>query len=458
VCLLTCSAAFAAEPAEKLSYERYIQQLASILPELAGNEIELLTARNDVKSAQGAGNVSLSASGASNSSRVYSDPGGTSGNLAESSLSATLSKKFTSTGTTVAAGGSYFNDRYSSFPSSEKTSVYKPSATVKVTQPLLQNFLGKVDRFAEHDAKARLDIAAIQLSENNKSTLNAYRKIFFEWEAARRILKSSADSIENAQTLSNQVGRNYRAGLAEDYAYQQTMTSVLTYKGIHQQKQTSLATVERQLGVYIDSSKYLPDSAEFETHLRTALEEQYPAVLFTSTESAKVLSLTLNRYTDAAEVYKNGMLPSLDVYGSVTKKDRDNSASLTALPDTDYGVGFSLTYTFGNDTAGAKYEAAKIQQKQIALEIRTTENSFKKSLLGFQETAAGTKALIKNKEETISALTVQLASQRKKYSQGRLGISDVITTENSIDSAKIELINLQYTMISTYIDYKDLVK
>ena len=456
--LLSAAAASAAEPSDAtLGYQAYLDRLSAALPELGSNEIDLATAKNDVTASKSAGNAALSLGGKTGSTTQYSDPGGTKGDIAESSLSAALSKKIVSTGTTVEASGSYYRDAYSSFGASDSTT-YKPAVSVKVTQPLLYNFLGKIDRFTERDAKAKLDIAAIRLSENNKSTLNAYKKLFFQWESSRRILRSSEDSIVNAQLLSSQVERNYRAGLAEDYTYQQTVTSVLSYRGIRQQKQTALSTVEKQLAVYIDSEKLTPDGNDFSGWYKAALDESYSPVPFASTESAKILELTLARCTDAADVYKNALLPELDVYGSATKKDRSSGAAVSGLSDTDYAIGFSMSYKLGNDAAQAQYESALLQQKSILLERRATENSYRKSLAQIQETAAGKKALIKNKEETLKALELQLASQRKKYGQGRLGISDVITTENSIDSAKIELISLQYDLIANYIDYKDLVK
>lgn len=456
--LLSAVAASAAEPSGgTLGYQAYLDQLSAALPELGSNEIGLATAKNDVTASKSAGNAALSVKGSTGSTTQYSDPAGTKGDIAESSLSAALSKKFISTGTTVEASGAYYRDAYSSFGATDSTA-YKPAVSLKVTQPLLYNFLGKIDRFTERDAKAKLDIAAIRLSENNKSTLNAYKKLYFQWEANRRILRSSEDSISNAQLLSSQVERNYRAGLAEDYAYQQTVTSVLSYKGIRQQKLTSLSTVEKQLAVYIDSAKLVPDGADFSGWYKNALSESYASVPFDATESAKILELTLRRYTDAADVYKNALLPELDVYGSATKKDRSTAAGVSGLPDTDYAIGFSMSYRLGNDAAQAQYESARLQQKSVLLEKLAAGNSYRKSLAQIQETAAGKKALIKNKEETLKALELQLASQKKKYGQGRLGISDVITTENSIDSAKIELISLQYDLIAAYIDYRDLVK
>ncbi|MGL4371027.1 MAG: TolC family protein, partial [Spirochaetota bacterium] len=219
---------FAAEekPASKelLSYESYLSKMQKALPELKSSEISLLSAENSVKSAKAAGNVSLTSDGSYSSKNQYSSA--YSGVVKESAASVGLSQKITSTGTTVSTSASYIRDDYSDIG----TVSFTPAVSLKVTQPLLYNFLGKVDAFAQKDAQAQYEIEKIQLSENNKSTLNAYKKIFFQWELYSRIIRNNEDSVAQAQAQNQRIGQNWKAGLTEEDTYQQTVSSVLSYR------------------------------------------------------------------------------------------------------------------------------------------------------------------------------------------------------------------------------------
>jgi outer membrane protein len=450
----------AAEARKSVSLDGFVKQLGEALPELKSNTIDLLSAENDLRSSKGAGNVALTADGSFSTAKQYSDPSGTSGDLQTGSLSVGASKKIVSTGTTVKTTVGYDRDYYSSFPSTADTTTYKPNVTLKVTQPLIYNFLGKVDQYTEKDAAMKVDIQKLQLSVNNKSTLNAYRKLYFQWELYRRILKDNEESISNAKRLNDQLAQNFKAGLAEDYSYHETSSSLLKYRATYRDNQILLRTIEKQLGVYIDTSVYSPDAKDFDAYLDRAQSLDFPAVDFSKTESAKIIDLSIKRYAYSEEIYSNKLLPEFDVFGSVSRKNRDYSAgsSVSNLPDTDYSVGFSFSYKLGNDEAEASLQSMVLKKKSLELEYASTLNSYKKSLLGYQETASGTKELIRNKQEIIKELNLQLAGQKRKYSQGRLSISDVITTENSISSARVELLNLKYSLIAAYLDYSDLVK
>lgn len=443
-----------------LSFDSFIKQLGEVLPELKSSNIDLLSAENDLRSSKGAGNVALTADGTYSSAKQYSDPAGTSGTVQGNSFSVGASKKIVSTGTTLKTTMGYDQNTYSSFPSTPETTTYKPAVTLKVTQPLLYNFLGKVDQYTEKDASMKVEIQKLQLSVDNKSTLNAYKKLYFQWELYRRILKDNEDSIANAKRLNEQLAQNFKAGLAEDYSYHETTSSLLKYKATSRDNQIQLQTIEKQLGVYIDTADFSPDAKDFDEYLGKAQENGFPAVDFTATESSKIIDLSIKRYAYSEDVYSNKLLPEFDVFGSVSRKNRADAAgtAVSSLPDTDYSVGFSFSYKLGNDEAAANMQSMTLKKKSLEYEYSSTLNSYRKSLLGYQELSSGTKELIKNKQEIINALTLQLAGQKRKYSQGRLSISDVITTENSISSARVELLNLKYTLIAAYLDYADLVK
>ena len=455
VSCFTVSAEEAAEQKSVLSYDTYIAQISGVLPEIKSSEISLLSAENSVKSADSAGNISLNSGGSYSSATQYSS---SSSNIKSKNTSASvgLSKKIISTGTTVSGDVSYTKNEYISPLTSTS---YSSAFTIGITQPLLNNFLGKVDSFAQNDAQAQYEIEKILVSENNKSIINAYKKLYFQWEHYRRTITNIEDSVAQARTLNARVEQNYKAGLTEDYVYLQTLSSLLSYRSDLKNSQSDLSSLEKQLSVYYDVSHSVPSSDDFESVLKKALESEMPSVEFSKTESAKIINLSLTRYVAAESVYANKLLPTFNVTGELTRKDSTDSATTSSrLPDTDYSIGFAFSYPLGNDAAEADLQSVKIKLQDLKYEYDSSYKNYQKSLLYIQESAANTKEILRTKEEIARVLSRQFESQRKKYTQGRLGISEVITTANSITSVRNEILNLKYTLISNYIDYCDLVQ
>lgn len=455
--LWTAASASEKAPVEKsvISYDSYLQQVSASLPEIKANGISLMTAENTLRSAQGAGNTTLTSDAGYSSATVYGTNPSQSTTTKERSGSIGLSKKIVSTGTQISGTTGYARDEYSTSSGNS----YTPTASLKITQPLLYNFLGKVDSFAQKDAAAQIEIEKVKLGESNKSTLNAYKKLYFQWELYRRVILNNEDSVSQAGTLSARVSQNLKAGLTEEYSYQQTVSSLLSYKGALLENKTSLRVLEKQLGVYLDTSSAVPDAKDFDALYEAAYKNEFHSVAFESTESARIINQSLSRYAAAQNVYANKLLPVFDLTGGVTQKKNSSTDSISGgRADTDYNVGFSFTYTFGNDAAEADLQTVKIKIKDLSYEYDRTANTYRKNLLGYQENASGSKELLRTKEEQLKALTLQLASQRKKYTIGTLAISDLITTENSLSSVKNEILTLKYSLIGSYIDYCDLVK
>jgi outer membrane protein len=458
--VMAAAALFADErPARTpMSYDSYVSQVSAALPEVKSNALAVNQAENAVTRAQGTGDVSVTGGYKYTSTDAYS--GKTTGTVAGYDANVGVSKEFTDTGTTLSATADYAKSGYSDFSAIPPYSTYTPGLSLKVTQPLLYNFLGKVDSYAEKDAKMKTEIAKLKLVENNKSILSAYRKLYFQWMISIKVLDILDESVKNAKKQRDQVARNRQAGLSEDDDLQRSNASVLSYENQYQQYLTSLRNLEHQLSVYIDCVKNSPDEKEFNSYYGRSSDHAFDFVGFDRTNSAKVIDLTLKELDYSKGVGQNKLLPSLNVFAGITQKNMttESSEAFSSYPHRDYSVGFEFSYKLGTSAANADLEDIRVQIQSLKYTYDSTLNEYRKSLMKIRESAEGTKSLIKNKASTVDTLGLQLAAERRKYSQGRLALSYVITTENSIASGKIDLLNLKYQLISYYIDYTDLVK
>jgi len=270
-------------------------------------------------------------------------------------------------------------------------------------------------------------------------------------------IKNLDAAVVNSNALKNQILRKVRAGLADNDDYQGAVSSVLSYENQRREYRTELINIENQMSLYLDITGLAPDEKAFEDYYGKAGSSDLAEVDFKKTTSAKVMDLTMKNYLYSKGVYENRLLPEFNIFGEVTRKDLSDSQTY-GTRDTDYSVGFEFKYYLENNSAESGLKDVEIQIKGLEYEYEATENSYRKQLLSYIESSKGIIDQLENKEKALKALQSKLVTEKRKYSQARLNLSYVISTENSITSEKNNILSLKYQLISCYIDYMDLVK
>lgn len=444
---------------EPLKFNHYLTSIIEALPEIKANGMNLLFQANAIQSAKSLSDLSLKGGAKySNNNQYAMMPSLISGKTESYDAYAALNKKLTSTGTELSLGIDYTKTQYQ-YHSIPGFSTYNPSVSLTLKQPLLYNFFGKIDRYAEKNEEMKLDIEKVKLLENNKSALNAYKKLYFQYLFYQNSVKNLEEAIKNSKSLRDQVARNLKFNLAEDDDYQGTVASVLNYEQQLQDYQTILKHIEKQMAVYIETEKVTPDENEFEKYLDISLKTRYENFPFEKTNFSKIMDLSFKRLLYAKGVYENKTLPELYLVTGVAQKNLSTkSASAFDLPDTDYFIGFEFTYRFGNNEAKSNLENINLQIQSLKYEYAVTLNAYKKNLAKILEYSGGLKNSLEKKVLYLKSLNQKLAAETRKYRQGRLKLSYIIDTENAIANAKTEIVSLKYQLISYYIDYLDMIQ
>ena len=65
--------------------------------------------------------------------------------------------------------------------------------------------------------------------------------------------------------------------------------------------------------------------------------------------------------------------------------------------------------------------------------------------------------MIENKKREINSIVSKVNTQNEKFKQGRLPIEDIINSRLELSKARGELLNLEYSIIATIMDYNSLV-
>lgn len=137
-----------------------------------------------------------------------------------------------------------------------------------------------------------------------------------------------------------------------------------------------------------------------------------------------------------------------------TDKDFDSSYNdLGNFDRNDYYVGLNITKNLGdnsNDLKAEKIKLAKMNynynKKSTLANMNSFYNSYESIMKNMFNSLNNLHSYKKNIENSLN-------NSRKKYNQGRLSLNDLITDEDSLVDANIQLIDMEGVIIDTILQY-----
>lgn len=451
---------------EVLTYDNYIDKIRAMLPEIKTNIIQVQKSENRLHRARKVHDTTLTGSTQYYRKKEYTmgpslfEMDHTEGYTAHAGIQRIIAP----TGTRVSTGIDYSKTTMKGDITSQQKSMifdaYQPSVSVSIVQPLLHNAFGILDRFAENDARMKLEIQKLQRQEDDRSVMNYYRKLYFHWLFYLHAIEIVDETIKNARSLENTVRRKAGAGLAENDNVQNAHSSVLQYRAQLQQYEMRLNSIEKELGIYLEPGRYTPDRNLIDKMFTKASDHNFKEVPFGATTGSRIIQKNIDNMKYVLDVKENSSLPSLNLVGSVTRKNYDETfpGAAEKLDDTDYSIGLEFSYPLGNHDAEADIHEARLALKELEKQYQASRNRYQKSLSEILQSIRGYRKVTSTREENLQALRSQLRTERKKYAQARLDLQFLITTENSIAREYLTLLEQRVELITLYIDYMDLTK
>ena len=452
----------AAEAKQRMSYEEYISVITKKLPELRKNRLQVDRAENTRDAAGTITDTQLEGSGTYSKNTQYStNPYAASGSTRNYSANLGLSRRIIQSGTTLNAGLGYNQNQYDAEINGYRVDdTYRPSYYVGFSQSVMKNAFGVVDRFSKNDAEMKLAIQKLQQQESDKTSLNAYRKLYFMWIEYAETLELLKDSIRNAKALYSEVQRKFRTGLSDNDDVLNAADTVLQHQISYQNTRAAYNAVEKQLRIFFDITKFRPDAGEFERYYKESSTSEHGQVKFEKTRNAEIYRLTKKNYTYSRNVAENKLLPELNIVGQYTRQSQDQrfSDAVREMDDSDYYIGFTVTYPIGNTESRTNVRESELAVMEVNHEFDITRNEFQKSLQNIIQYAGGLKEIISLTEQRIRVLESKYRTEQAKYRQARLDLNYLITTANNVTSSKMSLLGYKRQMIQYHIDYLDLVQ
>jgi len=344
---------------------------------------------------------------------------------------------------------------------SSTISQYQPSVSLSITQPLLYNAFGVLDKYTYKDAKYKLEIAKLSQKENNKAIYTYYKKLYYNWIMSAEVLDILKKALNNAKRIEAKTRRQVRVRLSDNDDLQKSVASRIQYQLQYEQNLLNYKKIKKEINLIIDTSKYAPDKKLFEKTFDKYNKEKIMAdVKFVQTRNSRILKKNIASIKYQSSILQNKLLPELNLIGSVTQKSNADSVSsaFSNMSDTEYYVGLSMSYALGNSKAKSDLKQADLSIQELNQTYKSTNNSFDVKLKSLVSNITSYKKQHQFYKNYIKALNSQLYTERQKYKQARLNLSYLISTQNNIAATKINILTLRLSLILASLDYNDLIK
>ena len=178
---------------------------------------------------------------------------------------------------------------------------YTPTIKIGVTQPLLNNWFGFLDRYGIKNEKNQLKIEKLTQELNNESLMTDFKKIYFQWIALNSKLELIEKTIDNANKQLVQTRRKVNLGLLERDSLETANYSLLKYQKQKEGYIKEYEYLKNQLAYFIDIDNYKPDFTFFENTFNEDYKIEIEYLDFSKTQNALILNISKENY----ELLKN---------------------------------------------------------------------------------------------------------------------------------------------------------
>ena len=337
---------------------------------------------------------------------------------------------------------------------------YAPSIEIQIAQPILRDFFGKLDMYPIKDAEYQLTIAKLKRIIDDNSVLTSYQKIYYQWVMSTKLIKLYDEMIREAKAFENQIYKRYTSGVIDNDAYQNARRQTLKYREARNKSELILKKIIRNIQFFIPEENVEPNEDDWENMLETSINAKIDVVPFLESAQGQMAYQLKLRSEYALSIMKNNSLPDLSIVGSVSLSTLDDSGyfnSFSTMTNVEYFVGLMFSYPIGGRDAKAKMEDAYNALTAVTADFDRVNRDFDVQIGTYYDEFEAYKTMLEDKKLEVQALFSRVRTQNERFRQGRLPVDEIINARLDLVNARAELLNLEYMIISTVMDYNSLV-
>ncbi len=454
-----------------VSYSSYMEAIRDLIPEMKINAVAETNAEMNLLSAKSSGDVNLTAQlgaiGLYGANSSISALGGQSAEAVGIRAGIGVGSLIPYSGTRWSVNlshNSYLDGNiYYANGGSDKFQNYAPSLTIEVSQPILRNFFGALDKYPIKDAEYALTIAKLQRRLDDTSVLVSYQKIYYQWIMYEKLLSYYRNMYITARSFENQMMARYQSGLIDNDSYQNARTQTMIYSDYYSQNRVYLDSLLTTIAFFIpDITNFSPDHSAWDAYLNLGSNMEMENISFEDSINGQIAYQSKVRAEYTLEAMKSGNLPDLSIVGSVnlngiTPNSSGYFNSFKSMTNVDFFAGLQFSYPIGDRANKSQYKKAQNSLYGIIAQYEQLEKDYNTQLQTYISRFNAYKNLIASKRAQINAINSRIATQMQKLDQGRLEVDDLLTSRLELVTSQTQLLNLQYELITTVFDYRSLL-
>lgn len=464
-----------------ITFDEYIMMVRNNLEELRLNSVGLELVKNEYNKTLSVHDVDFDVTMSGVGTKTYPDGqmvelDYSAGFRAESSLSTRLMS-----GTGIKIGGEYtqlytwgnvtgseptfdafgmlsgFNETKDSL----NTTGYDPVVKITVTQSLLQNCFGFLDRAGKKNAKLAVSVEQLQKDLQDAQVINDYKKLYVLWIGRGEIITFIESNIDYSQKLETDALARLKAGLAdEDELYQIKYLRNRLQEQYHQAA-TEHRVLTKRLAQVLGAAHYIPDAAYLTRHYADVSGGEFAPVDYEATKTYRIMQLTQEQLAFLKKVKFYQTLPQLNLFADVgikfhrfNQRIDDTEKTRDYYGDVDVNAGLEFSYVLGSHKERGEYREAVLQLQELQAQTMILKRKYHEDREALMANSAMIKEMIIIKEENISFLNTIHTMRLKKLRQGLIEFDSLVDTKNSLISEQIDLMTLQWQLMHVYYDYQ----
>jgi outer membrane protein TolC len=320
------------------------------------------------------------------------------------------------------------------FPAIGTVEEFSHGITMSYTQPLLENFAGRLDRLIYELSDYSIDFTGVQALENQEDFLLDVAIQYMSWVQLAESVRISRERLKLALQMLEQTEKRFRSNLVDrvevlrsDDEVKRAEQTLLLFESRYRAKQAELA-------VLAQSDDIKSESPSFPLY---SLEEL--PTLEGASSALKQQSRILNTFDILKEqlLYERGGLVeekrpelNLTVAGGIFGRNEDLGDSVSELrPD----VTVSLLYftPLGNRSVKAEIEQIDIEIRQLEEDRRNVEINLEARLRNLYIQIVELVDVLSLNKEQLEIAEEKTNEEVKLYNQGRGDLTFVIQSRDS---------------------------
>lgn len=352
-----------------------------------------------------------------------------------------LNKKFVETGTIFEATYARI-DSYSDLMGSTMA-VNNPTYKIKITQPLLQDFMGILSSLPLQRMKIQKEIIALSIQENKENYYKEAINLYYDWLSLTLALEPLINSYQNAQDLYKQINDQYKNDAVLKSDLLQARSALLQLENAL--NSTLYSWNNLALMIHNKMGKdFVPVKDWNKLSYKPQLCEDFCLMSHEAELGDIRLFLTYEKVLDQYVLDKikidREKMPRLNVFVEGSKYKNSNGAtdSFSDLNKNDYALGLSFS---------AFFENSGVKGQELSLEAEIAKKNFEKnkikSNLGVLYKASilnlKTAVFVENNAKQVAQNYKDVLDiETKRFQLGKTQLFNITEHRNNYISSKIE--------------------